>query len=511
MKKRKIPKSQYFFQRMDGVLLLSFLASEAEVISVAKDFGLKMTKPYSPGVNIDGHINYFGYIWDDVRKQAQAIISKIEKELKFLSRLAGMWQERVKKLRSYEQRILKIPLKGISDEELVKIFRHMVNLYQAEYSPALLCDSFSFHAEQIVTRKLGEVVRERGESRKFAHYLAILTAIPRQSFMSEEELNLLFITKKVKMAKALALAIKKNVRGAKEMLVKYPSLSKMVKKHQTKFFWIENSYAQGIKLNEAYFLKRIRNFLKEGLDIEYKIAELKSAPRTSRQQKRHLIKKLDLDGQFREILKWIEFFGWLHDTRKAVMMECYYYFSIILKEIGRRLGLTLDEMYYIDHYKIEEMVLKRKVDRSLIRQRRKLCAYFIWPDRYKIIAGRQAQVWKRLVLGGQYQAVQEIKGISASVGTAVGKAKIVKSIKDGSMIRKGDILVASMTRPHWMPFIKKASAIITEEGGITCHAAIVARELNIPCIIGTKIATKVLKNGMLVEVRANHGVVRIIK
>ena len=59
--------------------------------------------------------------------------------------------------------------------------------------------------------------------------------------------------------------------------------------------------------------------------------------------------------------------------------------------------------------------------------------------------------------------------------------------------------------------MKKASAIVTDEGGVTCHAAIVSRELKIPCIIGTKIATKVLKDGQLVEVNANHGWVKIIK
>jgi len=68
-----------------------------------------------------------------------------------------------------------------------------------------------------------------------------------------------------------------------------------------------------------------------------------------------------------------------------------------------------------------------------------------------------------------------------------------------------------MTRPDMAPILKKAAAFVTNEGGITCHAAIVSRELNKPCIIGTKIATKVLKDGDTVEVNANNGVVKIIK
>ena len=68
-----------------------------------------------------------------------------------------------------------------------------------------------------------------------------------------------------------------------------------------------------------------------------------------------------------------------------------------------------------------------------------------------------------------------------------------------------------MTNPQIVPFLKNISAIVTDEGGLTCHAAIVARELKIPCVIGTKIATKVLKDGQLVEVDANKGIVRKLK
>jgi len=76
---------------------------------------------------------------------------------------------------------------------------------------------------------------------------------------------------------------------------------------------------------------------------------------------------------------------------------------------------------------------------------------------------------------------------------------------------KDYILVTPMTRPELVPFIKNALAFVTDEGGITCHAAIVAREMNKPCIIGTKIATQVLKDGDMVEVDANKGIVKILK
>ncbi|GAI96058.1 unnamed protein product, partial [marine sediment metagenome] len=104
-----------------------------------------------------------------------------------------------------------------------------------------------------------------------------------------------------------------------------------------------------------------------------------------------------------------------------------------------------------------------------------------------------------------------IRGNTANRGKAKGPVKVVKYSPDCSKIEKGDILVASMTTPEFVGAMRRAAAIITDEGGITCHAAIVSRELNIPCVIGTKIATKVLKDGDKVEVDANRGVVRKIR
>ncbi len=90
-----------------------------------------------------------------------------------------------------------------------------------------------------------------------------------------------------------------------------------------------------------------------------------------------------------------------------------------------------------------------------------------------------------------------------------GRVKVVLDphITDFS---EGDILVAGMTRPEYVSLMKKAAAIVTDEGGITCHAAIISRELDIPCIIGTKNATRVLKDGDIVEVDANNGVVNFL-
>ena len=104
-----------------------------------------------------------------------------------------------------------------------------------------------------------------------------------------------------------------------------------------------------------------------------------------------------------------------------------------------------------------------------------------------------------------------IKGNGVSPGKVTSKVKVVMKVEEFDKFKKGDILVCSMTDPHYVPLMKMSSAIITNIGGILCHAAIIARELKKPCIIGTENATKILKDGDMVEVNADNGVIKIIK
>ncbi|OGM10398.1 phosphoenolpyruvate synthase [Candidatus Woesebacteria bacterium RBG_13_36_22] len=101
--------------------------------------------------------------------------------------------------------------------------------------------------------------------------------------------------------------------------------------------------------------------------------------------------------------------------------------------------------------------------------------------------------------------VPVLTGAGASPGIGSGNVKILKSPKEISKVKEGDVLVAEMTSPDYVPAMKKAAAIVTDEGGQTSHAAIVSRELGIPCVVGTREATKILKEGMYVTVDGSEG------
>lgn len=101
-----------------------------------------------------------------------------------------------------------------------------------------------------------------------------------------------------------------------------------------------------------------------------------------------------------------------------------------------------------------------------------------------------------------------VRGTVACKGFVRGRVRLVLKRSDVPLLKDDEILVSSMTVPDFLPAMRKAAAIVTDEGGVTCHAAIVSRELDKPCIIGTKIATKLFKDGDLVEVDAVNGVVK---
>jgi pyruvate, water dikinase len=97
----------------------------------------------------------------------------------------------------------------------------------------------------------------------------------------------------------------------------------------------------------------------------------------------------------------------------------------------------------------------------------------------------------------------EFRGISASTGRYTGPVAVVITHLDVPRVRPGDVLVSPMTDPYYMPALLRAAAIVTDEGGFTSHAAITARELGIPCIVDTKIASTALCDGMVVDVDAS--------
>jgi pyruvate,water dikinase len=156
-------------------------------------------------------------------------------------------------------------------------------------------------------------------------------------------------------------------------------------------------------------------------------------------------------------------------------------------------GLAIEEHY--GQVMDIEWGLDRQTGKLLILQAR---PETVWSLKKSPIGQKEGVKAERRIL---------VKGLPASPGIGAGKTHLIPAVERVSEFKHGEILVTQMTAPDWVPAMKKARAIVTDSGGMTCHAAIVSRELGIPCIVGTKNATKVLLSGLDVTVDAKSGVV----
>ncbi|MRX44949.1 phosphoenolpyruvate synthase [Agromyces kandeliae] len=111
----------------------------------------------------------------------------------------------------------------------------------------------------------------------------------------------------------------------------------------------------------------------------------------------------------------------------------------------------------------------------------------------------------RSIAGGPPVGAVLLRGLGAAPGRVTGRVRILGTPAEGGQLRAGEVLVAPMTNPDWVPTMRRAAAVVTDGGGMTCHAAIVARELGVPAVVGARTATSVLRDGELVTVDGAKG------
>src|SRR4030042_2469925 len=193
----------------------------------------------------------------------------------------------------------------------------------------------------------------------------------------------------------------------------------------------------------------------------------------------------------------------------------YNLFGVFLKEVAKRSNLKVSDLFFYEFSELKELFSNQKVKKDIIEKRKKGYALICLKNTKRLLIGKNFKaLYKDIVLSRP--KTEHLSGQTAMAGKARGRVRVILHKKRNitnvvASFKKREILVTEMTRPDTVLACRKAVAIITDEGGITSHAAIISRELKIPCIIGTKIATQVLKDGDLVEVDANKGVVKIIK
>lgn len=208
----------------------------------------------------------------------------------------------------------------------------------------------------------------------------------------------------------------------------------------------------------------------------------------------------------------IQLVGEWHERAETVTCKAWDQVKKVVVKLAKRRGvLKEDILYYLPDEFFRLLKSGKTVSERVINQRRKYYVLLMRNGRIRLYLGNAAHAIERKELPlRDVTAVHILKGMPASQGYAKGLVRIVNTEAQVRKMKNGEILVSIMTTPRLVSAVKKAAAIVTDEGGITSHAAIVARELKTPCIVGTKIATQVFKDGDRVEVDAVRGIVRKI-
>ncbi len=405
----------------------------------------------------------------------------------------------LKRLLNEYDKIEKSDLPKLTDKKLIDLFKEFHSVFLDWWSFAQIEEPID-HAAEFLLRK---VIPEK--------YFAIITSPSEKSYTTIEEEELFKIALKVKQNKNALRLFAKDNKTIKKSLNKFREINNLLAEHVKKYFWLQTNYYESIMLDTDYFIDEIKSIIRENVNINEVIRNNDKRLAEVKREKAELIKNLDIDDRYKKLIKLIDFFCIFRDDRKALSLRGNHYMSIFINEISRRTGIDKNLLYWCTPYEVPAIV-DRKFEVNELKKRQEHMTFIVTEKGIKIITGKESIEFEKKILGNEFsQDVQEFEGMRAQGGKVTGEVIKILDPREGARFKEGCILVTTMTSPDFVPIMKKAIAIITDEGGITSHASIVAREFGIPCVIATKIATNVLNDGDKVEVNANHGVIKILE
>ncbi|MEK7574897.1 MAG: PEP-utilizing enzyme [Patescibacteria group bacterium] len=262
----------------------------------------------------------------------------------------------------------------------------------------------------------------------------------------------------------------------------------LIDEHLQKFAWIKSNY----NIVEEYRKDEVLNEIRSDIQI--------FKPRVLPQ------------NSHTHIATGLQAGIYLRNRMKELSQQVWFAYENLALRLAKELSLSREDFLQI-HYKDVLGFLETgdlRITSSEIKARHQGFVEGILEGEEFVLTGAVVEELSNHFNSVSVEGLKELSGSVACKGVVIGKVKVVRNVSEAGKLKEGDILVTSMTTPDFIVAMKRAGAIVTDEGGLSCHAAIVSREMRKPCIIGTKLATKLLKDGDMVEVNADIGIVRIL-
>ncbi len=423
----------------------------------------------------------------DLDSFAQFFISQIINKTDFLEKLEEYHYLKAKELIESCKSFHNVNFKNKSNKELLDYLENFERLYSNlalyTYIPVI----GTFPIEGIVEPYLKKKLKTIRKEDEYGTYYSLLTHHGNKSWVRKEEEELFELAKKIKHG-----------------LLDKSKISLFIEKHTKKYAWLQLGYNfLGKPLSKKYFLKKLEKTLKTEIKKLPEIGEIKN-------EVDKIIKELNIDEKQILLFNALSKIIWLKEYRDGIYTRSHYELHFLIKEILNRFHIPKDLGSYMTVSEYKELLRGKSLDLKNIRRREELFVW-LWDDKEYYFQDEAARKKLNKEIGNldfDSYNINEVQGSVASPGKVEGIAKIIENESNLNKINEGDILIACMTKPSYLIAMQKAVGFVTNEGGITCHAAIVSREMKKPCVIGTKIATKIFKDGDSIELDANKGIVK---
>jgi len=466
--------------------------------------------------NSDNVGTYF--IKDELRSLIKAIIEKIIQDP---HEVQALHEETIKVNNEYFQlshRIERLNFSKLSDQKLVSLYKEIMKGQILGHGISLVTtwfvDSDGEDFSKYLLSYLAGKIKKFKLKNNSADVFSVLTTPLKDSMARVEEKELLIIVGDVlKNKRAVIIFKKKDFTKVKNDFSKLPqSIKTKILKHYKKWRWTPYTYV-GPVYELDYYLEIISGLVHQGVKPQKLLKEYAESHVNTKHVQDELVKKLEIDPKFWKLFKVAQDIIYIKGYRKDCLYYGCYVRDLILKEIAKRLHISFMQVKYFIPEEVGKALLKKKFSINNLNERIKFSVIYLNNGRLKILTGKSAKTFlaKQKFEKIKMDNLKELKGTCACPGKARGIIRVINLPEEIGKMKVGDIMLAHTTFPALVPAMKKASAVITEDGGITCHAAIVSRELKKPCVVGVKFALQVLKDGDIVKVDASKGVVTKIK
>jgi phosphohistidine swiveling domain-containing protein len=401
-------------------------------------------------------------------------------------------------------------LTEFSGKELISLYHAFVEKQEELYAYGVLLPVLDFQGFTFVEGNLKRILHEKLSEEQFADAFGAFTTPTQNTFQRDQEEHLLKLMMDFEKRDGWKEAVMDN--DVDRLTESFSDFMCRLHDHAQKHGWVYYVYA-GPAYGEKEFLEFIRDYLKKKVVPQEQLDAFGRKREEILEKRENYLAEISPNDFEKTILRLASKVVYGKPRRKDYQSKAYWYCEKLQREIGCRVGLTLQEVRFSPIEMLEASLVDEKpVDKKIISQI--MDCYVCVPNgdgTVIVLYGEKAKDFCEDYLITEdikEEDVSELKGMCACVGKARGTVRVINQSSEMGKMEYGDILVSAATTPAIVTAMKKAAAIATDEGGLTCHAAIVSRELEIPCVVGLKIVTSAFKDGDIVEVDATNGVVR---